>query len=193
MRFSKRSIPEVWREGAGRQPLSALALILALSLTAFAQASGPSGTLTGMTQDPNGAAVPGATVTVKHVGTGLTRSATADSNGHWTVAALPVGAYEVTVAAQNFKRTVVQNVQVEAAVPRTLDARLEVGELGDEVVNIPGLTTIQPRQMMTAEIVATDGSVRKVPILCRIDTLDELEYFRNGGILHYVLRNLAAA
>jgi aconitate hydratase len=32
-----------------------------------------------------------------------------------------------------------------------------------------------------------------VPVLCRIDTLDELEYFKNGGILHYVLRNLAAA
>jgi aconitate hydratase len=32
-----------------------------------------------------------------------------------------------------------------------------------------------------------------VPLLCRIDTLDEVEYFRHGGILHYVLRNLAAA
>ena len=31
-----------------------------------------------------------------------------------------------------------------------------------------------------------------VPVLCRIDTLDEIEYFKNGGILHYVLRNLAA-
>jgi aconitate hydratase len=46
---------------------------------------------------------------------------------------------------------------------------------------------------MVAEVTAADGSVRKVPILCRIDTLDELEYFKNGGILHYVLRNLAAA
>jgi aconitate hydratase len=34
--------------------------------------------------------------------------------------------------------------------------------------------------------------VKKVPILCRIDTLDEIEYFKNGGILHYVLRDLAA-
>ncbi len=46
---------------------------------------------------------------------------------------------------------------------------------------------------MTAEITSADGSVKPVPILCRIDTLDELEYLRNGGILHYVLRNLAAA
>jgi aconitate hydratase len=68
-----------------------------------------------------------------------------------------------------------------------------LGLKGDEVVNIQGLTNIQPRQMMTAEIASADGSVRKVPIRCRIDTLDELEYFKNGGILHYVLRNLAAA
>jgi aconitate hydratase len=43
-----------------------------------------------------------------------------------------------------------------------------------------------------AEIVAADGSLKRVPLLCRIDTYDELEYFKNGGILQYVLRHLAA-
>ena len=37
-----------------------------------------------------------------------------------------------------------------------------------------------------------DGTVKTVPLICRIDTLDELEYFKNGGILQYVLRQLAA-
>ena len=45
---------------------------------------------------------------------------------------------------------------------------------------------------MEAEILDVDGSVLKVPLLCRIDTLDELDYFKNGGILQFVLRNLAA-
>ena len=49
-----------------------------------------------------------------------------------------------------------------------------------------------PRQTLTAEIVSGDGVLQRVPLLCRIDTLDELEYYRNGGILHYVLRKLAA-
>jgi aconitate hydratase len=40
--------------------------------------------------------------------------------------------------------------------------------------------------------VSSDGNLRRVSLLCRIDTLDELEYYRNGGILHYVLRKLAA-
>ena len=63
---------------------------------------------------------------------------------------------------------------------------------GDEIVTIDGLEQIRPRQKMTARITYGDGTVKNVPILCRIDTVDELEYFRNGGILQYVLRDLAA-
>jgi aconitate hydratase len=51
---------------------------------------------------------------------------------------------------------------------------------------------LKPRQKLTAEIVSSDGNLQRVPLLCRIDTLDELDYYRNGGILHYVLRKLAA-
>ncbi len=51
---------------------------------------------------------------------------------------------------------------------------------------------LKPRQKLTAEIVSSNGSLQRVSLLCRIDTLDELEYYRNGGILQYVLRKLAA-
>ena len=67
-----------------------------------------------------------------------------------------------------------------------------LGLKGDEIVTIDGLDTIQPRQKMVAKITYGDGTVKNVPILCRIDTLDELDYFKNGGILQYVLRDLAA-
>jgi aconitate hydratase len=69
---------------------------------------------------------------------------------------------------------------------------LTLGLKGDEVVTIEGLEAIRPRQRMIAHITYGDGSVRDVPILCRIDTVDELDYFKNGGILQYVLRDLAA-
>ncbi|MEO0671454.1 MAG: aconitate hydratase AcnA, partial [Pseudomonadota bacterium] len=62
---------------------------------------------------------------------------------------------------------------------------------GDELVTIKGIADIEPRKKMTAEITYFDGETKEVPILCRIDTLDELDYVRNGGILHYVLRSLA--
>jgi aconitate hydratase len=45
---------------------------------------------------------------------------------------------------------------------------------------------------MTIVVTSPDGTVKSVPLLCRIDTLDELVYFRNGGILPYVLRQLVA-
>ncbi len=61
---------------------------------------------------------------------------------------------------------------------------------GDEKVIDPGLAraTWKPRQTLTAEVVSGDGLLRRVPLLCRIDTLGELEYYRNGGILQYVLQ-----
>jgi len=65
---------------------------------------------------------------------------------------------------------------------------------GDEQVTIRGLQNdLKPRQKLTAEIVSANGDLRRVPLICRIDTLDELDYFKNGGILQYVLRHLAAA
>jgi aconitate hydratase len=68
-----------------------------------------------------------------------------------------------------------------------------LGLKGDEKVTIRGLQgDLKPRQTLTAEIVSGDDAPRHVPLLCRIDTLDELDYYRNGGILHYVLRKLAA-
>jgi len=68
-----------------------------------------------------------------------------------------------------------------------------LGLKGDETVTIRGLQSdLKPRQKLTAEIVSGDGSLQRVSLLCRIDTLDELDYYRNGGILHYVLRRLAA-
>jgi aconitate hydratase len=43
---------------------------------------------------------------------------------------------------------------------------------------------------MFAEVIASDGGLKRIPLLCRIDTVDELDYFKHGGILQYVLRQL---
>ena len=68
-----------------------------------------------------------------------------------------------------------------------------LGMKGDEQVTIRGLHgEIKPRQRMMAEIVASDGGLKRVPLICRIDTLDELDYFKHGGILQYVIRQLIA-
>ncbi|EKD54096.1 MAG: hypothetical protein ACD_60C00124G0001 [uncultured bacterium] len=62
---------------------------------------------------------------------------------------------------------------------------------GDELMDILDLNdTIKPRMKMRAIIHRKDGSQTEIPVLCRIDTLNEVEYYRNGGILQYVLRNI---
>ncbi|HEX2580395.1 MAG TPA: aconitate hydratase AcnA [Dongiaceae bacterium] len=63
---------------------------------------------------------------------------------------------------------------------------------GTEVFSISGLGALRPRLKVMLEIARMNGRRDTVPVLCRIDTVDELEYFKNGGILPYVLRNLAA-
>ena len=63
---------------------------------------------------------------------------------------------------------------------------------GSEVVTIEGLADVKPRSKVTATIAFADGGKQTIDLLCRIDTQDELEYYENGGILPYVLRNLAA-
>ena len=68
-----------------------------------------------------------------------------------------------------------------------------LGLAGSEQVTIRGLHgDLKPRQRLVAEVVAADGGLKRVPLVCRIDTLDELDYFKNGGILQYVLRHLVA-
>lgn len=99
------------------------------------------------------------------------------------------------VIAQSFERIHRSNLVGMGVVPFTLAEGTSWASLdlkGDELVTIKGLANVKPRQMMEAEITYADGSMKKVPILCRIDTLDEIDYFKNAGILHYVLRGLAA-
>jgi aconitate hydratase len=61
---------------------------------------------------------------------------------------------------------------------------------GTETVSIAGLTSLSPRCNVIVRIVFADGRVEDVETRSRIDTVNELDYYRHGGILHYVLRNL---
>ncbi|MBS1958402.1 MAG: aconitate hydratase AcnA [Bdellovibrionales bacterium] len=65
-----------------------------------------------------------------------------------------------------------------------------LGLKGDEVIDIDGITTVQPGQKLKARAKFANGSTKEFTLLCRIDTANELEYYKNGGILHYVIRQL---
>jgi aconitate hydratase len=62
---------------------------------------------------------------------------------------------------------------------------------GTETFTLRGVADLRPRQEIAVEVTRADGSAFSLPVRVRIDTAGELEYFRHGGILHYVLRQLA--
>ena len=101
------------------------------------------------------------------------------------------------VIAQSFERIHRSNLIGMGVVPlqfREGESWQTLGLKGDETVTIKGLADgLKPRAAMVVEITRADGSKASAQVLCRIDTLDELDYYKNGGIMPYVLRNLAKA
>jgi len=71
--------------------------------------------------------------------------------------------------------------------------RNSLGITGDETIDIVGLDTITPRMELSLVIHRANGTVDTVPVICRIDTVDEVAYYQHGGILQYVLRGMAKA
>ena len=99
------------------------------------------------------------------------------------------------VIAESYERIHRSNLVGMGVIPFVFEPGTtwkSLGLTGDEQVTIEGLENIQPRQTVTAKVTMGDGSVKDIPLIARIDTLDELDYLKNGGILQTVLRSLAA-
>jgi aconitate hydratase len=99
------------------------------------------------------------------------------------------------VIAQSFERIHRSNLVGMGVIPFVFEEGTTWQSLnlkGDELVTIEGLENIKPREKKIAKITYADGTVKEVPLLSRVDTLDEVIYLNNGGILQTVLRDLAA-
>ncbi len=98
------------------------------------------------------------------------------------------------VIAESFERIHRSNLVGMGVLPLQFiqDGWQKLNLTGEEIVSIRGLSDLSPRRQLTVELYrAGDGRIARFPGRCRIDTPTELEYFRNGGVLNYVLRNLA--
>src|ERR1051325_1064974 len=111
----------------GWRALSLIGILLSLALTAFPQDF--RATLTGHVSDPNGAAVSGATVTVRNLQTNEEKTATTSDEGNYTVPFLQPGKYSVTVEAAGFNKAVSDNVELHTADKATMDVALEIGQV----------------------------------------------------------------
>lgn len=98
------------------------------------------------------------------------------------------------VIAESFERIHRSNLVGMGVIPFEFtggDTRKSLGLTGDESVTITGLDSVEPLQEVPCSITYADGTVKEVTLKCRIDTAPEIEYIEHGGVLHYVLRNLA--
>ncbi|MBK1659973.1 aconitate hydratase AcnA [Paracraurococcus ruber] len=100
------------------------------------------------------------------------------------------------VVAESFERIHRSNLVGMGVLPLVFmngEDRKSLGITGNEQVDIVGLEDLKPRMTLDLVITRADGSKHTTKVLCRVDTADEVEYYKNGGILHYVLRGMAKA
>jgi hypothetical protein len=146
---------------------------LRLALTVFALmmlAAAPGraqtfrGTILGTVTDATGAAVPGATVTVRNVDTGLLRNTETQGDGSYRVPELPIGIYDVTVEKTGFQTSITSGVKVDVAAERHVDAALKPGEVKEQItVSGEALPLIEITNA-TLGGTLTQESVRDLPI-----------------------------
>ncbi|HWQ32261.1 MAG TPA: carboxypeptidase-like regulatory domain-containing protein [Blastocatellia bacterium] len=151
-----------------RAAVSAISLTI-LSVLTFGQVSSTS-PLSGSVTDPTGAVVPNATIIVKNNATGQEFRASTSNNGTYTIPALGVGVYTVTIEAQGFKKAVVTDVKIDAATPATVNVALEVGAQSETVVVQGGAEVLQT-QSANVSTTITGRQITELPFTSR-DALD---------------------
>ena len=145
--------------------LALTCMILAASVfAAFAQVT--SGRLEGTVTDPQGATVPNAKVSVANTQTGQVFNLLTDDKGSWVVPSLPTALYTVTVGQPGFKTVTIENVKVDAGVPATANARLEVGSVA-ETVEVAGGADILQTQSATVSSTLVGRQLHELPFTSR--------------------------
>ncbi|MDE2979028.1 MAG: carboxypeptidase-like regulatory domain-containing protein [Acidobacteriota bacterium] len=141
-----------------------LALILILTLLAAPLAAQRfTASIRGTVTDPNGDALPGATVNLEGTETGLNRTTFTNEAGIYTFGDLPVGAYEVTVTLDGFKSSVVSGLELNVADVREVNAALELGDVSDTItVEAEAI----PVETMSGEVsgLMTGEQIRELPL-----------------------------
>jgi len=97
------------------------------------------------------------------------------------------------VVARSFERIHRANLVGMGVLPLQFtgaDSALTLGLKGDETIDIVGLADIHPQQELKLRITSAEGNSREITVKCRIDTAIEVDYYRHGGILPYVLREI---
>jgi hypothetical protein len=151
--------------GALRRGTAAFSLLFVmLAVPAFAQVT--TGDIAGRVLDEQGNAVPGATITARNSGTGLSRTTTTDTAGEYVVRQLPPGTYSVTVELTGFRKAVVNNYAVNVGLRQTLNFDLKVGAVAESVEVTAEGALIETTKSDISGVV-TSREIENLPLLNR--------------------------
>ncbi|MCW5983101.1 MAG: TonB-dependent receptor [Bryobacteraceae bacterium] len=137
-------------------------LALALAWTLAAQI-GNQGAILGVVVDPSGAAVPGAEVAVRNLGTGLAVNAITDGSGNFEVLALPIGAYSVSVTQKGFKTWRLERLQITVGERSRVSPVLEVGEVSEQVT-VEAIAELIQTEKASVEGVVVQKQIQELPL-----------------------------
>jgi hypothetical protein len=138
-------------------------LVLLLGSASVTKAQIYYGTITGTVSDSTGAAISGATVSVKNVGTGATYTATTSDLGAYTVSQLPIGVYEVRVSQKGFKEFAATSVEVHTSTNTEINAQLQIGS-ASEIVTVEASDVQVETSTAAAGEVVEGQQVRELPL-----------------------------
>src|SRR5947209_3804840 len=153
---------------AGDLSMTLLRFLTALAVCAglaFSQ-SVTTSTMDGTVSDPQGSAIVGAAVTIANSETGQTLKAVSDDRGHWVLPAMPAGLYRVSVGMQGFRTSIFEAVKMDAGVPATVNARLEVGAV-TETVDVSSSAALVQSTSSTISSTIQQRQVLDLPFLSR--------------------------
>ena len=151
----------------GLKRLRSILMILltcVVATTAYGQATNAD--LSGRVVDQFGAAVPNASVTARHIGTGITRSVTAEADGSYVITQLAPGLYEVSVVATGFNRAIVQAVDLNVGAKAILNVELKPGQVS-ETVNVVSNGVLVETTKSDISGVVTPTEIDNLPLLNR--------------------------
>ncbi len=120
-------------------------------------------TLRGTVRDPSGAVIPGATITIRNVNKGWTRTTVTNESGDYVVTQLPADSYAVTAQATGFKTEVREGIVLQVGQEARLDFTLVVGELEERIVVTAGAPLVQSENAMVGSVI-DEQKVKELPL-----------------------------
>src|SRR5437667_902560 len=144
-----------------RLGIAILVLIAVGNCLVFAQ--GSTATISGVVRDASGALVPGVSITVKHIESGLTRTAVANENGGYSLQFLPVGPYEVTTDMPGFKQQLRRGINLAVGQEAVVNLTLEVGSVAENVTVIEEAPLVNTTLSSTSGLI-TEAQIKDLPL-----------------------------